>query len=127
MSMLPTNYEISCEDGLKLGLDNLLNPNINVKYIDWKSNGIPSNIISNTEDCTKIVSYTDKKNKNGCSNLNMTPEKKLEIKNKIKKYLYYVTILIFFLLFIFYLIKTKRIKNIIELIRPTKSKYNPKF
>lgn len=103
ITSLTKNYEISCEDGLKIGVDNLLNPHLNIKNNDWKSNGIPSNVKSNTNNCKKIISYTDKNNTKQDKNLFLN-----SIKNtiQIKNFFYPITILLF-ICFISFLIKKK--------------------
>ena len=110
-SQLIKNYEMSCEDGLKHGVDNLLNPHINVQNTEWNSEGIPRSVGSN-KDCRKVISYTSKNNsknntdKTKFKRLAKIKEKMVLLKNKTKKYFCCIILLIIICCIIVYLMAT---------------------
>ena len=111
-SRLIKNYEMSCEDGLKHGVDNLLNPHINVQNTEWSPEGIPRSFGPNKEDCRKVISYTSKNNsKNNTDRKKITrltkiKDKMVLLKNKTKKYFCCIILLIIICCIIVYLMHT---------------------
>ena len=106
------NYEMSCEDGLKHGVDNLLNPHINIQNTEWNSEGIPRSIELNKENCRKVISYRTKNHsknntdKKKSKKLDKIKEKMILLKNKTKKYFCCIVLLIIICCIIVYLMKT---------------------